>query len=366
MTALDAAKKLQEWAGSFGLMYEQTSHQNSIYEIDTDDLFPNSAAELLRKKLIRNIGFNEARNEITIFTHRSIPNNKKTMSALPQEIEGIKIIYRQGAMSAVGTSLASPQTSAPWTNRQCLNAVHRYACGSSISIGNEKTAGTFCAIVKDGDGNLFGLSNNHVSGGCNYASKDMPILAPGVVDVCSGGVPPFTIGFHHASLNMSTGAPDQVDPKINLDASIFKIANLEAVTSYQGNSYDTPVAAIDLVANMEVEKVGRTTGSTKGRVISQLIGSIDVMYSAPQYNFSGKVYFEPMFAIVGYGDKFSDSGDSGSLITHINREGERVAVGIVVAGMDDSSAPGGKLTLALPIKSVLNSFNVSLVSGLNV
>jgi hypothetical protein len=117
---------------------------------------------------------------------------------------------------------------------------------------------------------------------------------------------------------------------------------------------------------MVVEKIGRTTAQTAGIVISQVYGANHVSYQAQLYGFSGSVYFDPLFAIAGNTVQFSDLGDSGSLITTVDAAGNRVAVGIVVGGMNDGTAPGGKATLALPIEPVLAALGVTLVSGHNL
>jgi hypothetical protein len=97
-----------------------------------------------------------------------------------------------------------------------------------------------------------------------------------------------------------------------------------------------------------------------------MYGAFPVNYTAALYGFNGSVLFEPVFCIVGNGSIFSDSGDSGSLITSVDANGNRIAVGLVFAGMSDVNAPGGKLTLALPLEPVLNQLGVTLVSGHNV
>jgi hypothetical protein len=221
-------------------------------------------------------------------------------------------------------------------------------------------------LVRDGTGVLYGLSNNHITGGCNFAGVGLPILAPGVVDVAPNNVAPFTIGFHARSLTFISGSADNVDPTANLDGAIFRIGNEAHVSSFQGAAYDTPALVGDIAANMTVEKVGRTTGHTTGRVNSQIHGAHPIMFTAPLYNFSSIVSFEPVFAIVGQTDLFSDNGDSGSLVTSVNSTGQRIGVGIVVGGMNDGSAPGKKITIALPIRPVLLGLGVSLVSGHNV
>ncbi len=59
----------------------------------------------------------------------------------------------------------------------------RIACGSSIGIGNQRNAGTLTAIAIDDQEQLFGLSCNHVVGGCNTALPGTPIVIPGIQDV---------------------------------------------------------------------------------------------------------------------------------------------------------------------------------------
>jgi hypothetical protein len=121
-----------------------------------------------------------------------------------------------------------------------------------------------------------------------------------------------------------------------------------------------------MLDNMEVEKVGRATQHTKGRVIGQMYGAHPVQYSSTLYGFSGFVFFDPVFSIAGHGQLFSDQGDSGSLMTSIDQSGQRIAVGIVIGGMTDGSAPGGKTTIGLPILPILQGLGVTLVGRHNV
>jgi hypothetical protein len=157
-----------------------------------------------------------------------------------------------------------------------------------------------------------------------------------------------------------------VNARTNLDAAIFRIRDEALVSSFQGTAYDTPVALGTLVDGLDVEKVGRTTSHTRGEVLGQIYGAVGIPYAAALYNFNGTVSFEPVFAITGVGGLFSDFGDSGSLITAIQPDGQRIAVGMVIGGRTDNSAPGGKTTLALPIAPIVQGLGVSLVAGLNV
>lgn len=364
-SAKQAAEAVYKWSLATGLLHAEHLSIADLEKLDTDDLFPLTAVEILRKKGVKHIAYNDADNQITMFLHRSIGTNKSVLNALPMEIGGVTIKYRQGITQTIGQQVALPHAAAPWTVRQSISGSGFYACGSSISVGNNREAGTLGAIVRDLEGKLYGLSNNHVSGSCNYAAKGLPIIAPGVLDVCANGINPFSIGNHVKLLELRIGSPDHVPASGNLDAAIFELSCPEKLTSWQGNSYDTPADAIDMEAGMDVEKVGRTTGSTQGKIMGKMYGFQPIMYNSPLYQFSGQVYFSDLFVIIGRGDMFSDSGDSGSLITTIDSAGQRKAVGIVVGGMEDNQAPGGKITLALPIIPVLNGLGVSLVSGHN-
>jgi hypothetical protein len=320
--------------------------------------------QILRAKQVQPIAFSSVRSEIIVFTKRVAPTTKKQLASVPQIIDDIQIRYRQGVQNPIGAEPPQPFGGPAYIVRK-IGRDDFYTCGSSISVGNNREAGTLSCLVKSSAGVLHGLSNNHVTGGCNHAGLGLPILAPGVFDVAPNGLPPFTLGFHSHSLPFVSGSADNVDPKLNFDAAIFRIAAENLVSSYQGDSYDTPSVAGAMLDDMEVEKVGRTTQHTKGRVLGQIYGANSIQYAASLYQFSGPVAFEPTFAIAGVGQLFSDNGDSGSLITTVVG-GQRIAVGIVVGGKNDGSAPGGKTTIALPILPILQGLGVTLTSGHNV
>jgi hypothetical protein len=164
---------------------------------------------------------------------------------------------------------------------------------------------------------------------------------------------------------MTPGSPTVVDPKVNHDAAIFRIKDTSMVSSYQGDKFDTPSTAIPMKAGMRVEKFGRTTGYTRGIVQSCIAGPLPISYSASNYGFSGMVFYEPAFYIIGESDVFSDNGDSGSLIVTEHLDGSREAVGLVVGGASSNAVPGGKITIALPIDTILSRLGMKLVSGHN-
>jgi hypothetical protein len=173
-----------------------------------------------------------------------------------------------------------------------------YTCGSSIGVGNNRSAGTLGSLVHDESGQLFGLTNNHVTGGCNNTRQGLPILAPGVMDVMENIRSPFTIGLHHSVLTLRQGEPTAIDHKENTDAALLEILNPNAVSSMQGDLYDTPDKHADPEPEMEVEKVGRTTGFQQGIIESEIVGPWPLTYKTVTYhspdevaNFVGTVFF---------------------------------------------------------------------------
>ena len=366
MHAQDAAKLFHDWAVAEGFIPDSPLPTESLTPEQSALIEPMTAVgrQILRTRQVQSVLFNESANRIIVLTKKAAPVTKRQLEKLPKAVDDIEVVYRQGVTNPIGGPPSAPFGGPAYVVRH-VGGGDRYTCGSSISVGNIRDAGTLCCLVRSVTGELYGLSNNHVSGSCSFAGVGLPILAPGVHDVSPGGMPPFTIGFHAVSLAMIAGSADNVDATKNMDAAIFKIASPNLVSSFQGNAYDTPSTATAMVGGLEVEKYGRTTGLTKGRVLGQVNGPHPIRYNSPVYSFSGDVSFEPVFAIVGLTDAFSDAGDSGALITTVDASGLRTAVGIVVGGMNDGTAPGGKLTIALPIGPTLQALDVTLVSGHN-
>src|SRR5271156_3688862 len=122
--------------------------------------------------------------------------SKKLLASIPASVDDVAITYRQGVQTPIGGTPSVPFGAPPFVVRNSP-AGDRYTCGSSISVGNFRDAGTLGCLVRDGAGVLYGLSNNHVTGSCSFAGVGLPILAPGVYDVAPNSLPPFTLGFHH-------------------------------------------------------------------------------------------------------------------------------------------------------------------------
>jgi hypothetical protein len=357
MSAKEVAIAIRAWAQENHLFKTEYPIDLNINDEEKDALFDSlaisaKAESVLRHRGISAVAFNDATNEVIVFTERNVQVGEKKL--LPVTVgEEITIRYIHGGMAQAG-SPPSATTPSPYVIRN-----NAFACGGSIHPAKSIGAGTLGCLVRDAGGTLFGLTNNHVSGMCNYANLGEKILAPGHVDITADGLDPFTLGYHVRGLPMVQGLPDNVDISTNNDAALLRIANENQVSSFQGNSYDTPVNAFDLLPGQTVEKVGRTTGHTQGAVIGQIIGPHPVRYSTAGFG-DHVSFFDPVFAIQGPagGDPFSQPGDSGSLIT-IQQNGERFAVGLVFAGN------GNGISFALPLIPILATLDVTLVSAHN-
>ncbi len=362
VSARDVAESIHAFAVKHGLI----GHADAVsVEIDEDAIadLPQRASrfeqqsviDVFRSRPIRLIVYDDKNRLVTVFTDK--PVGIKLRKQLPTNIgSSVAIQYMASGGAEVRGSdsgLYSPQ---PY-----IIHAERFACGGSIFPANKMGAGTFGAIVRDVNGSLFGLSNNHVTGSCNYSEAGLPILAPAPLDVAAGRMDPFTIGRHHSLRPIHDGHPGNIDISQNVDAALFEIADAARVTSMQGNFYDTPSSVMPIPTGSRVEKVGRTTGHTIGTVVGVSVAAVDVTYEVREFNIRKIVFFpgETVYAVKSDGDNyFSMPGDSGSLVTYLDEKSARHAVGLVFAGNERN-----KLSFILPISMVLEQLNCSLVSG---
>ena len=330
-TPRQVAEALRSWATEHNLLKRGTSPLGAFDRIQADAIpMPADAIDILERQAITAFGINDRRSRVIVYTTKRI--TKSQSSILPPDIgRNIEIVYRQARPIVIGNEEEDPILGvSPY-----YIAAGRYACGSSISVGNNRSAGTLGALVRNGDGELFGLTNNHVTGGCNNTRRGLPILAPGVMDVMANTRSPFTIGMHDSVLTLRQGEPTTIAHRENTDAALFRILDAGAVSSMQGTLYDTPNSWVAPEPDMEVEKVGRTTGHQTGIIESEIVGPWPLTYKTITYHspdetaaFVGTVFFEPVFLIRGHNGAFSQPGDSGSLVT-TTIDNVRHAVGLV-------------------------------------
>ena len=211
-------------------------------------------------------------------------------------------------------------------------------------------AGTFGAVVKDAQNNLYILSNNHVLAFENGVEADgvtkrqalspgAAIFQPGLLD--GGKIATDKIAELTRWVDLRADRTDNL-----VDGAIAKVVSQGLVSRnilFIGGPTGTATAAKDMI----VHKFGRTTSYRAGRVSSVLF-DVSIPYEV------GEVMFTDQIAIRGLnGKRFSDSGDSGSAI--LERSTNKV-VGLLFAG-----ATNGSLTFANHITDVLTQLKVQLL-----
>ncbi len=245
----------------------------------------------------------------------------------------------------------------------------RIACCSSVGLGNQRNAGTLTALARSIDeGELFGISCNHVVGGCNTARPGTPIVVPGIQDVSAAHPEIHVIGVHYSAAPMSQGLPAVSDISRNSDLACFRVHDPDRLSSMQGSgegAYDTPTTFARIREGLPVKKWGRSTGLSRGTVTNIIKGGEYVEYNVTSFYgplnsqvFKGTVYFNEVYEVAPSGRQFSLGGDSGGLVVS-NTTGADRAVGIVVAG-------GREKSLVLPLKPMLKILGLELVGGHNV
>jgi hypothetical protein len=209
------------------------------------------------------------------------------------------------------------------------------------SVGHaDITAGTLgCFVSKTSTGEEFILSNNHVLANENNAQSGDTILQHGPAD--GGQAPGEKIG----ELQRFVRLKNQHN---RVDAAISSL--VEGIEYYYNELTGVGVIAgirTDPLEDGElVYKVGRTTGTTRGRVSAIELDALRVRYNMGVLAFDGQIEIEPADS-----EPFSLGGDRGSLIVDRNRQ----AVALLFAGNDVDA------TFANPIAEVLSSLNTALV-----
>ena len=213
--------------------------------------------------------------------------------------------------------------------------------------------GTLGALVHIGNTQYI-LSNYHVfwgdivAGGNNLvATAGDPVIQPGLIDVnCAANNAQNVATLSNAGSlpgsNVDAGIAQVVSGMVRTDGAILEIGTISAST----------VAAS---LNQAVKKSGRTTGLTRSK-ITGLNATVSVAYDnecagGPAFTkrFTGQI------VISNKGNRFLNSGDSGSLMVEDVTTNPR-AVGLLFAGSSTSA-------IANPIGQVLTFFKASMVGN---
>jgi hypothetical protein len=361
-SAKEVAESLLAWAKAHNLFSKVPIEEGLDPEEDmtyigefTPSFRAQAVEDILRKRSINLIGFSEAERKVVIFTNGKL--NRTEQKLLPFHSKGFTFEYIQGGVAQVRGNPPPPQQPKPFYLHNSF-----YACGSSIFPAHCIGAGTLGLLAKDHQGELFGLSNNHVAGACNNAMPGLPILAPGPIDATEDACDPFTIGRHVRLLPINDGIPENIAIGDNCDVSVFRILDPARVSSMQGAAFDTPSVVKDPAPPMRVEKVGRTTGYTTGTVVAQSASPVSVQYVVNEYGVRKTVWFETVYIVQGDNSSaFSKPGDSGSLVVSKDSNGDRAAVGLVFAGNEQRG-----LSFVLPLPAILQKLGLSITAGHNV
>ena len=228
---------------------------------------------------------------------------------------------------------------------------------TGVSTGHpDITAGTIGARVKDSQGNVYALSNNHVYADVNAATLGDNVLQPGPSD--GGQDPTDAIGTlaDFESIKFGKKQTNTIDAAIALSTTAL-LGNATPSDGY-GIAGSTTVAAS---VGLGVQKYGRTTGQAHGSV-NEVALVVDVCYvPAGLIGCKKSARFVDQITVVdlipdapGLDDAFSLPGDSGSLI--VTDDANANPVGLLFAG-------GSTRTIANRIDPVLARFNVTIDSG---
>jgi hypothetical protein len=233
-----------------------------------------------------------------------------------------------------------------------------------VSVGHHLvTAGTFGCLVRRGD-EVFILSNNHVLAAVNDGRQGDPILQPASAD---GGTADDRIATLADYVPLDFGAAEAECPVAQWSALLLNYVagalgsghQLRAVKQTAGvNRVDAalarpispglvrkdilhvgaPAGVGTATLATPVQKVGRTTGHTRG-TITQVDATLRIDYDGPSALFTGQLVASPM----------SQRGDSGSAVLDLDGN----VVGLLFAGSDAA-------TVINPINEVFSALDVEL------
>jgi hypothetical protein len=203
-------------------------------------------------------------------------------------------------------------------------------------------AGTFGAVVSKG-GKRFILSNNHVLAENGVVALGGAIFQPGLLD--GGNEATDQVASLTKFIEIKSTGFNKVDCAIAEFLAATPVSPI-LMPRVGALASANPVAA---TTGMLVEKTGRTTGYTKGRVFD-IASDVNIDYEDRDGNTFTATFADQML-IVGTPGSFSDRGDSGSLI--VERSSKR-ATGLLFAG-------SASHTIANHIADVLAALGVTLV-----
>ncbi len=331
--------------------------------------FPDGSAEFFRTRKIVRVVADTDKGRLIVYSRLPIAKAKQAQlrSAFADAFQdsGVRLVLDSTKPFKVDKAVESYGRFEPIRKYK-----KRISCGSSIGLGNQRNAGTLTALArKKGEEGLFGISCNHVTGGCGTARPGIPIVMPGIQDVDHENNEIMVVGDHDAVAHMAQGLPSVRDISINRDLAYFRIRDPRKLTSMQGagdGAFDTPTRFATPEVGMTVKKWGRSTRLTKGEI--SLVNGQDepIEYNVQSFlgplnaqTFRGTVYYSGVIEVSSSGTPFSLGGDSGALVVTDAAPGKERVIGIIIAGERTKS-------LVLPLKPALSEHGLTLISGHNI
>lgn len=233
----------------------------------------------------------------------------------------------------------------PWNQKKIRPLQIGLSCGHfGITAG---TLGCFVRQRRDAS-KLFILSNNHVLADENRARVGDAILQPSNID--GGKNPQDLVATFAKTVKMKKSGINLLDAAIAEVKSNFAAA--AELRTIKGFGKLASLGADFIDAGMEVAKLGRTTGLTRGKVTAFELDNVVVGYDL------GNLRFDNQIEIEGAGaDAFSAGGDSGSVIVATEA---CEALALLFAGGDVGGSNGRGLTYANPLHTVLDKLKIDL------
>lgn len=259
--------------------------------------------------------------------------------------------------SSQKTTTAKPQ--AAQTGPSTKRFIRPVPIGVSIFNQTDVCAsGTLGCRLFNSTGQQFILSNNHVIAKENLGTAGNPICQPSTGDLafpnrCKkllpdaiGNLSDFQkIQFVKSAILAATGPINTIDAGVAL-CPPGMVDNITPIEGY-GAAARLPQEA--LYVGMPVQKYGRTTSYTKGKIYSLNVEAIINYGTAGYARFKYCIDIRTQFLIPA----FSAAGDSGSLVV---TQADRRPVGLLFAG-------GGYDTFINPISPVLTRFKAGVDDG---
>ncbi len=222
---------------------------------------------------------------------------------------------------------------------------HRHPCDplrSGVSLGSrpQKTTGTLgCFVERADSGDLALISAAHVLAGWGRGKKGDEIIQPGWEDGRRGRNP--AIADLTESVDLGSLSTDEDD------CALAVLRDGGAANPVRGLAAD----GADL--DEPVQKEGRTTGHTKGRVLAIEIGPLEIEY--PKV---GRLQFDNLIEVDGREQyPFAARGDSGSVVI----AAEQRALGLLFSVTGRGGRNGRGVSYLAPLDRVLHRLQARLV-----